>query len=215
MAKQARLLCTRCEGRLTEQAFCPSCGYPTPWATHDERVEYELGQWSNHQRDPVRVAARPAAHTPKTRERRWFRSRRSTAAVPAPPPAAAAPPQNLRTAAPAREPEVIVSAAELRERQATERPRASTESRPPAESRPPVEQPEPAARATTKTAKTTRTAKTATVARMRAARRIPSVADIEEIAAQGPPMVRILRLINARIALLEAQVEDEEAAAIG
>lgn len=183
MAKQAKLTCARCEARLDDGSFCPSCGYPTPWATHDERVEYELRQWSSHQ--DTRVApGRQVAHAAKGRDRRWFRSRRPAEASATPPAPPAPAPRTRKRVVAQPEPEVIVSAAELREAQAGQRrqePAADREASP--------------------------------VSELRAARRLPSVADIEEIAKEGPPMIKILRLINARISLLDTQTEDESRAA--
>jgi len=44
--KQANILCVSCESPLrADSPFCPNCGRPTLWATHDERVEWEVGQW--------------------------------------------------------------------------------------------------------------------------------------------------------------------------
>jgi hypothetical protein len=44
--KQQAILCTSCDAPLrVESAFCPNCGRPTVWATHDERVEFEVRQW--------------------------------------------------------------------------------------------------------------------------------------------------------------------------
>lgn len=39
-------VCSRCETPFRSQAaFCRACGGPTPWASHDERVAYEVRQW--------------------------------------------------------------------------------------------------------------------------------------------------------------------------
>ncbi|MFY9589075.1 MAG: hypothetical protein WAT66_16670, partial [Actinomycetota bacterium] len=47
MAKrQAVPLCSRCEAPFRSQsAFCAECGGPSPWATHDDRVAWEVRQW--------------------------------------------------------------------------------------------------------------------------------------------------------------------------
>lgn len=47
MAKrQPVLLCSRCEAPFRSQAaFCEECGGPSPWATHEERVAWEVRQW--------------------------------------------------------------------------------------------------------------------------------------------------------------------------
>ena len=66
MARRSKVqyLCTFCEGKLTEgAAFCRGCEHPTAWASYDEKIEWELGQW---EKAKVRVgaaehvAARPA-----------------------------------------------------------------------------------------------------------------------------------------------------------
>jgi hypothetical protein len=56
---------------------------------------------------------------------------------------------------------------------------------------------------------------TAKVSQIRPTRRLPSVADIEAAAKQGPSIVKILRLIQLRAKLLEAQVADESVAKTG
>jgi ribosomal protein S27AE len=44
--KQASVLCVSCESPLrADSPFCPTCGRPTVWATHDERVGWEVRQW--------------------------------------------------------------------------------------------------------------------------------------------------------------------------
>ena len=46
MAKYAKVFCDRCESRLSLGApFCDACGFPTPWASLDERTNWEVGQW--------------------------------------------------------------------------------------------------------------------------------------------------------------------------
>lgn len=48
-------ICTRCETPLhAGSSFCSACGGPTPWATHDERVAWEVRQWRQS-----RVTAEP------------------------------------------------------------------------------------------------------------------------------------------------------------
>ncbi len=59
MAKrQTLLLCSRCEAPFRAQtAFCAECGGPTPWATHEERVAWEVRQWrASRAREPERGA---------------------------------------------------------------------------------------------------------------------------------------------------------------
>lgn len=46
MAKAAKTTCDRCESRITVgNPFCGSCGYPTTWASHDERAAWEVAQY--------------------------------------------------------------------------------------------------------------------------------------------------------------------------
>src|SRR2546426_10368450 len=46
MSKAAKALCGRCEHRVASGTpFCGACGYPTPWATHDERTAWEVAQY--------------------------------------------------------------------------------------------------------------------------------------------------------------------------
>lgn len=44
--KNAAPICSRCETPYRRAtSFCTTCGSPTPWATHEERVQWEVGQW--------------------------------------------------------------------------------------------------------------------------------------------------------------------------
>jgi hypothetical protein len=46
MAKTAKATCDLCEHRIVVGAsFCDNCGCPTAWATHDERTAYEVAQY--------------------------------------------------------------------------------------------------------------------------------------------------------------------------
>ena len=47
MAKKANApICERCETPIrSASSFCPGCGGPTQWASHDERVQWEVRQW--------------------------------------------------------------------------------------------------------------------------------------------------------------------------
>ena len=46
MAKQPKTTCDRCESRIAVGVpFCGSCGYPTTWASHDERAAWEVAQY--------------------------------------------------------------------------------------------------------------------------------------------------------------------------
>src|ERR671918_174374 len=46
MAKVARTICDRCESRIAVgDPFCAACGYPTMWASHDERAAWEVARY--------------------------------------------------------------------------------------------------------------------------------------------------------------------------
>ncbi|MGH2785423.1 MAG: hypothetical protein ACRDJ1_09175 [Actinomycetota bacterium] len=66
MAKAAKVLCDRCECKIVAGvSFCGQCGYPTRWATHEERTTWEVGQW--------KIADRShAPKSPQRSSRRWF-----------------------------------------------------------------------------------------------------------------------------------------------
>lgn len=55
MAKRQYVpVCSRCEAPFrTETPFCPVCDAPSPWATHEERVDWEVRQWrQSRSREP-------------------------------------------------------------------------------------------------------------------------------------------------------------------
>ena len=53
-----RYLCSFCEGRLVEgEPFCRSCGNPTSWASHDEKVAWELEQYGRARTKTIDLAA--------------------------------------------------------------------------------------------------------------------------------------------------------------
>jgi hypothetical protein len=44
--KQVNILCDSCDSPLrADSPFCPQCGRPTRWASHAERIEWEVRQW--------------------------------------------------------------------------------------------------------------------------------------------------------------------------
>jgi hypothetical protein len=49
-----------CDAKIEMVPFCTSCGKPTEWATHDQRVEYELRQWGS----TPRAAAKTRKNAP-------------------------------------------------------------------------------------------------------------------------------------------------------
>lgn len=52
-----RLVCTSCDAKIPIKSFCPKCGTPTPHASAQERIVWEMGQWET---------SRPAAAPPST-----------------------------------------------------------------------------------------------------------------------------------------------------
>jgi len=53
-----RYLCTFCEARLEEGcSFCAACGHPTSWATHEEKVRWELQQYERSRSRTIDLAA--------------------------------------------------------------------------------------------------------------------------------------------------------------
>ena len=53
-------ICTFCNEKLASGSpFCAKCGHPTQWATHDDRVLWELGQWESSRKSDT--ATFPAA----------------------------------------------------------------------------------------------------------------------------------------------------------
>jgi hypothetical protein len=59
VAKARKSPCIYCDASIGMVAFCTRCGKPTEWATHDQRVEYELRQWGKSPRaaKPGKAAA--------------------------------------------------------------------------------------------------------------------------------------------------------------
>jgi hypothetical protein len=61
MARRAPVpTCSHCETPFrSDAAFCGRCGHPTPWATHEQRVAWEVRQWrasrARAPADPERV----------------------------------------------------------------------------------------------------------------------------------------------------------------
>src|SRR5690349_14198093 len=62
MAKAARFECDRCEQRLVGGApFCKHCGYPTTWASHEDRTAWEVAQYRHKSANvPMGYAYQPA-----------------------------------------------------------------------------------------------------------------------------------------------------------
>src|SRR5947208_5381585 len=95
MAKAAKITCERCEYRLTGGApFCKHCGYPTAWASHEDRTAWEVAQYRHKTATvPMGYAYEPAKPLGKTTVQskprgisKLFGRRTSVPAFPAPAP---------------------------------------------------------------------------------------------------------------------------------
>lgn len=59
MAKAVKVLCDRCEQKIVAGvSFCGHCGYPTRWASHEERTQWEVAQWKTADREKKDQPAR-------------------------------------------------------------------------------------------------------------------------------------------------------------
>jgi hypothetical protein len=69
VARGSKSICDRCDNRIRAGIeFCPSCGYPTQFATHDQRVTWELDQYRRKNMvAPVREAIDTRPHAPSPR----------------------------------------------------------------------------------------------------------------------------------------------------
>jgi hypothetical protein len=66
MAKAAKTFCDRCESRVVAgEPFCATCGYPTTWASHDERTAWEVAQY--REKSASKPIAKPAGDVPRQR----------------------------------------------------------------------------------------------------------------------------------------------------
>ena len=109
MAKAVKVLCDRCECKLSAgSSFCASCGYPTRWATHDERTAWEVSQWKAADRSHLPKSAKdeagsrrwnPFARKPAKPALKVVRSERPAVAGAAPEPAPAPAAASVETAA--------------------------------------------------------------------------------------------------------------------
>jgi hypothetical protein len=95
MAKAIRVACDRCETKIrVGTPYCISCGTPTEWASHEERVEWELTQW--HRTGDAPHQPLPPAPKKRTTSLRPVVERRTPARVAAASaPAATAPAAEL------------------------------------------------------------------------------------------------------------------------
>jgi hypothetical protein len=170
MAKAAKALCGRCENRVTVgDPYCGSCGYPSAWATHDERTAWEVAQYRHKTASvPIgvpfdRLKPTVVIDRPKPSRRIGLFARKSHA------------PQLLMPE-PSKEKvaEPILKAV-------------------PAQPEPPAMQPVPAA-------------KPAPVAKP--APRVKARANDAKPATDTPATVLAMRLLNARVAELDAKVHE-------
>jgi hypothetical protein len=189
MAKPARAECGRCEHLvIAPDPFCGSCGYPSPWATHEERTAWEVAQYRRKsETDPIATPLdRPkptiVIDKPKTRRLGLF-GRKAHA------------PQLLKSEPKAKAPEPILKAV-------------------PAQPEPIVVAPEPIKAAAPKAAAPAKVvaAKPAAPARSLApakpAPRVSPRARDKEPAGDAPATVLAMRMLNARVAELDAQVQE-------
>ena len=71
MPKVAKVLCVHCDKKMeTGESFCPHCKEPTQWATHDERVQWELANYRKLSAVPIEPAKPAAATTVKRAAKR-------------------------------------------------------------------------------------------------------------------------------------------------
>ena len=153
MARKLRHGCSRCEQKIVEgHAFCKSCGYPTQWASHDEKVEWELQQY-----EEARVNG---AHADFDRLQA------------APPPVIRRSARRVTPTGPS-EPEPVISVRDFREQRAGDVAVVRT--------------PEPRRH-------------------QREAKPLPPVPEPSEAAV----LVKVMRLLNARISELEARLAELE-----
>lgn len=66
---RVRYSCSSCESKVsTDEHFCRACGHPTTWATHEEKVGWELEQYARARRQPIEtVAVAPVSAIPPRR----------------------------------------------------------------------------------------------------------------------------------------------------
>jgi hypothetical protein len=158
MARKPRHLCSRCEQKISEgHAFCKACGYPTQWASHDEKVEWELAQYERARHDGAHTDFERMQTAPAPARRAAARSR------PAPAPAA----------------EPVISVKEFREQRAGDVAIVRRADKPaPAKPAAPSPSRSPA----------------------------PSLPEPSDTAV----LVKVMRLLNARISELEARIAELE-----
>src|SRR5437660_7745741 len=78
MPRLKKVPCAHCDAKMApETSFCPNCEQPTVWASHEERTEWELRQWSQKRssRPKRRVSTDVAEVTPIQSHRTAARTR--------------------------------------------------------------------------------------------------------------------------------------------
>lgn len=67
MARNMKALCFFCDGKVAiGEPFCPNCDRPSDWATHEQRIEWEVRQWRSARHAPASTVHAP----PPVRRRR-------------------------------------------------------------------------------------------------------------------------------------------------
>ena len=194
MAKAAKVLCDRCESRITAGvSFCDRCGCPTQWASHQERVDWELTQWQSS--DRTHAPGSPSKGNGSSR--RWLprpfgRKQTAQAKLTLVPPK---PPQRAEVSAPT--------------------PAAAPEPAPAVVVLPEPAKPKPApARATVKPLARPQSAKSPKIEPKIQPRIEKGPRDAEPL-SDTPATVMAMRLLNARVAELDAKVQRLERALEG
>jgi len=153
MGRSSKIECMFCDKKfLAGASLCEHCGRPTQWASHDERVEWEVSQWRQTRAEapvPAMAAvaaqsARPNGASADAPHRPTPPSRRPRKRAPEPVVEAEAPHEEIYVAQPSRPP----SYAARRSSRVAPEPGAPKPIRAPE----PVAEPAPAARAEVKSA---------------------------------------------------------------
>ncbi|MEX2558248.1 MAG: hypothetical protein WEB06_21770 [Actinomycetota bacterium] len=199
MAKAAKVLCDRCESRITVGvSFCDRCGGPTQWASHQERVGWELTQWQAA--DRTHAPGSPSKGNGSAR--RWI-PRPFGRKESAQPKLTLVPPKSqqrveVSAPTPAAEPDPVPAVAAVPE--------------------PPTRKPDPkptAVRAAVKPFPWVQPTKAAPKIEPRIEPRIEKGPRDAEPLRDTPATVMAMRLLNARVAELDAKVQRLERALEG
>lgn len=189
MAKAARAECGRCEHLvIAGDPFCGSCGYPSPWATHDERTAWEVAQYRHKSAtDPIATPLDRPKPTivigkPKARRLGLFGRKAHAPQLLKTEPKKTAPAEPILKSVPAQ-PEPVAVEPE------------------------PIKAPAPKAAAPAKVV-AAKPAPARSMAPAKPAPRVRSRATDKEPATDTPATVLAMRMLNARVAELDAQVQE-------